>query len=258
MNIQVKSAGRVLDVLELFSQELEPLGVSEVSRRLALPKSSAHGLLTTLAMRGYLLNDGGEYRLAPEVQGPWTVDSLARLTTIARPVMQRIAAATGESAFLGVMTPDLRVRYVAKVVSRNEVRYDASLDHLRLAHCTSIGLAILGSGEVATIDRYLREVSLVAATPRSITDHETLRRVLVRARKDGFAEIRDGNVEGASGVSAPIFQNGAVKAALNLGAPSSRFAAARLAMRKAVIEGAAEVTRGLAQGTTPSPAARAA
>ena len=258
MNIEVKSAGRVLDVLELFSQELEPLGVSEVSRRLALPKSSAHGLLTTLAARGYLLNEGRGYRLAPDVEGPWTAGSLARLTTIARPVMRDIALATGESAFLGVMTPELRVRYVAKVVSRNEVRYDASLDHLRLAHCTSIGLAILGSGEVTTIDRYLREVPLTAATPHSITDREALRRVLARARKDGFAEMRDGNVEGASGVSAPIFQNGAVKAALNLGAPSSRFAVARLAMRKAVVDGAAEVTRCLAQGTASRPAARAA
>ena len=184
MNTEVKSAGRVLDVLELFSQELESLGVSEVSRRLALPKSSAHGLLTTLAARGYLVNEGREYRLASDVLGPWNTGSLARLTTIARPVMQRISAATGESAFLGVMTPDLRVRYIAKVVSRNEVRYDASLDHLRLAHCTSIGLAILGSGETTTIDRYLREVPLAAATPRSITDHEALRRVLVRARRD--------------------------------------------------------------------------
>jgi len=258
MNNQVKSAGRVLDVLELFAEELAPIGVSEVSRRLLLPKSSAHGLLATLAARGYLVAEGREYRLAQDVEGVWAARSLARLTTIARPVMERIALSSGESAFLGVMTADLRVRYVAKVVSRNEVRYDASLDHLRQAHCTSIGLAILAHAEPTTIGRYLDDVPLVAATPRSMTDPVVLRRALARARKDGFAEVRDGNVEGASGVSAPIFYNGVAKAALNLGSPSARFNTARMSMRTAVVEGAAEVTRMLARGRQPVVPARAA
>lgn len=257
MNNEVKSAGRVLDVLELFAQELAPLGVSEVSRRLTLPKSSAHGLLTTLAARGYLVIEGREYRLSPHVEGLWPVRSLARLTTIAKPVMEQISLSTGESAFLGVMTPDLQVRYIAKVASRNEVRYDASLEHLRAAHCSSIGLAILANSDLAAIERYVREVPLTAATPHSITDPTVLRRVLLRARKEGFAEIRDGNVEGASGVSAPIFQEGVPKAALNLGSPSSRFNGARTAMRSAVIAGAADVTRLLARGMLPIAASAA-
>jgi DNA-binding IclR family transcriptional regulator len=61
----------------------------------------------------------------------------------------------------------------------------------------------------------LSGVPRVAATPHSITDSVVLRR-LARARKDGFAEIRDGNIEGASGVSAPVFREGVAKAALDL------------------------------------------
>src|SRR5512140_3420999 len=119
MNGEVKSAGRVLDVLELFAEQLAPLGASDVSRRLGLPKSSVHGLLTTLARRGYLALEGRAYRLAPDLEGAWQARSLARLVTTALPIMERSSVATGESAFLGVMTPDLRVRYLAKVVSRN-------------------------------------------------------------------------------------------------------------------------------------------
>jgi len=91
-----------------------------------------------------------------------------------------------------------------------------------------------------------------------MTDPVVLRRALARARKDGFAEVRDGNVEGASGVSAPIFYNGVAKAALNLGSPSARFNTARMSMRTAVVEGAAEVTRMLARGRQPVVPARAA
>ena len=42
--------------------------------------------------------------------------------------MERLVADTGESAFLGVATPSFEIRYVAKVVSANPLRYDVELD----------------------------------------------------------------------------------------------------------------------------------
>lgn len=45
MNDSVKSATRVLDLLELFSVETGPLGVSEVAKKMSIPKSSARALL---------------------------------------------------------------------------------------------------------------------------------------------------------------------------------------------------------------------
>ena len=57
--------------------------------------------------------------------------------------MERAAEATGESAFLGVLTRDWHVHYVSKAVSRNEVRYDADLEYLRPAYCASLGLTII-------------------------------------------------------------------------------------------------------------------
>lgn len=50
----VKSAARVLDILELFREAEGDLGLTEVARKLSLPKSSAHGLVNTLVARGYL------------------------------------------------------------------------------------------------------------------------------------------------------------------------------------------------------------
>ena len=57
MNELVKSSVRTLELLELFAAVQEPLGVSDVARRLEMPKSSTQALLTTLVARGYLSKD---------------------------------------------------------------------------------------------------------------------------------------------------------------------------------------------------------
>lgn len=52
-----------------------------------------------------------------------------------------------------------------------------------------------------------------------MTDPAALRQVLAAATRNGIAEVQDANVEGASGVSAPIFgPNGEAVAAPKLGA----------------------------------------
>lgn len=224
VNETVKSATRVLDLLELFTTVREPMGVSDVAKRLDLPKSSAQALLLTLVARGYLVREGDGYVLPAELRGGWVGGHSSRLLALASPVMKRMAEESGESAFVGVMTGAGRVRYVAKEISPKEVRYDASLVHLRPAYCTSIGLVILAHTPDAQVDRWLKPEHLVAVTPRTETNPEKIKQMLRKARTDGYVEVRDANVEGASGVSAPIFDSrGEVVAGLNLGAPSSRY-----------------------------------
>jgi IclR family transcriptional regulator, pca regulon regulatory protein len=224
MNASVKSAVRVLDLLEFFSIASEPIGVSEVAKRLELPKSSAQALLLTLTSRGYLSRGEAGYVLPAELKVGWVGGIRTRLLGIARPVMQQMAERSGESAFIGMMTSGGRVQFLAKAVSPKEVRYDASLDHLRPAHSTSIGLVMLAHMPDKEAERWLRPSLLVAVTPHTVTDPQKIRQILRAGRKAGYVEVRDANVEGASGVSAPIFgPGGGVIAGLNLGAPSSRY-----------------------------------
>ncbi|MBI2529389.1 MAG: helix-turn-helix domain-containing protein [Candidatus Rokubacteria bacterium] len=50
---------RVLDLLEVLAASPEALSLSDLARRLAIPKSSASALLATLARRGYVTRNGG-------------------------------------------------------------------------------------------------------------------------------------------------------------------------------------------------------
>jgi DNA-binding IclR family transcriptional regulator len=244
----VKSALRVLDLLELLAAYGRPIGVSEAARRLAAPKSSTQALLTTLLARGYVDRTGTDYTLAPALRGGWAGGPYATLRRVARPVMETLVTRTGESSFLGVLTADGQVQYVDKVTSPQPVRYDADLEPARPAHGTSLGLVMLAFRDEADRERILAG-SLPALTPHTIVDRAALREVLETARRDGHAEVVDGHVLGASGVSAPVFDaRGRVLAALNLGAPTDRFLRARGNMRDQVLWGAAEITRLLRAG----------
>src|SRR5262249_3309091 len=59
----VKSAARVLDILELLFRSEEPMALKDIVAILALPKSSAHALMKTLQSRGYVERDADRYVL---------------------------------------------------------------------------------------------------------------------------------------------------------------------------------------------------
>jgi IclR family acetate operon transcriptional repressor len=222
----VKSALRVLEVLEHLAAAPEPVGVSEISRELAIPKSSAFMLLSTLESRGYVEGDPQRRfslnRIFTEGR-PWVGGSYAALMRAARPAMQALAHSTGESSFLGVARDAQTAEYIAKVVSGHEVRCDAELHEPRPLHSTSVGMVLLAFQDEELTGRFLAS-RLERVTPKTLYEPRQLRRELAAIRERGFAIARDTNSAGASGIAAPVFTGkGRVIAALNLAAPTSRF-----------------------------------
>jgi IclR family pca regulon transcriptional regulator len=244
--VSVKSAARILDVLELMAGLPHGIRVNELARRLSMPKSSASSLVATLHGRGYLDAADDGYRLAePYRRTGWVGGMTAALVRAGRPVMERLVADTGESAFLGVPTHGFEVRYVAKIVSDHPLRYDGDLTALRPAFCTSIGQAILSQLPPKAIDRYFETHALETVTPRTITDVAAIRRTLEQARARGYVTIADSHVMGASGVAAPVFSGDRVVAGLAVIAPNARFDAARKAIVPAVVEAARALSEAL-------------
>jgi DNA-binding IclR family transcriptional regulator len=216
-----------------------------VAGRLSIPKSSAVGLLGTLVTRGYVVRQGLLYELAPRfVQGGWVGGQVSQLIRVSHSIMAAAVEETGESAFLGIMTPDWRIQYIDKVVSPKEVRYDGSLAHYRPAYCTSIGHCFLAEQSEAALSRYLRSTPLVRVAKGTLTSPTALRAALAKVRKQGFAESIDGHVDGASGVAAPIRgPNKQVIAGVTIAAPSSRFASAYDKLVAACMGASGEITR---------------
>ncbi|MFO1087839.1 MAG: helix-turn-helix domain-containing protein [Reyranellaceae bacterium] len=82
----VKSADRVLQILELFDDARAPMSVGEIAGRMGFPQSSTTELLQTLCERGYLSLDGATRKYAPtllvSMLGCWRMASNERGTDL--------------------------------------------------------------------------------------------------------------------------------------------------------------------------------
>jgi DNA-binding IclR family transcriptional regulator len=259
--VAVKSATRVLDLLEMLAAVPEQVGVSEIARRLGIPKSSTHMLLSTLETRGYVVGSPDRrFHLNPIFgggRGSWVGGANVMLVRLAQPIMESLAGKTGESSFLGVARTDSSVEYIAKVVSDHEVRCDAELGQPRPLHSPSVGLVILAFQDPEKTEKYLQRGKLERVTPRTLVDPRQLRREIDLVRGRGYSVVCDTHSAGASGIAAPVFDgDGTVVAALNISAPTSRFDAMLRKATPALLRGADAIGRTLAAPDAKTSTAR--
>jgi len=160
MNDNVKSAARVLDILELLARSDEPMALKDLVSVLALPKSSAHALLRTLQSRGYVERDAADrYALneALRQSAGWIGGLQAHLAAVARPVMEQLRDELEESVFLGVREARGDVKVIAKAVSRAAIRYDSDDPGARTAYCTGMGRVLLAFWDKKSTAAYLMQ-----------------------------------------------------------------------------------------------------
>lgn len=226
MNFEVKSAGRILDLLEYLSVLREPASLSQIIRDLKLPKSSAHGLIQTLAARGHVVQDAaGHYMLVEASRHGFPFRRHEEpLVVTAMPFMERLRDESGETVLLGTMNAHCDLRRLAKCVSHHPVRYDVNMDAAITAHCTATGRVLLAHAPAEALEDYLSRVRFLSYTRYTITDVKQIREVLAKVRRDGYAINDQEFVTGSTGIAAPLFgAEGNVIAALNLGTLTSRY-----------------------------------
>jgi DNA-binding IclR family transcriptional regulator len=199
---EVRSAGRVLDLLEYLQAGSAPQSLSAIAHALLLPKSSTLQLLRTLVGHGYAIRDEDGHYVA--VEAPARAEHRRLLLDAAIPVMAEFCGSLRETLILGVMTHGGMVRALAKEVSPQELRYDADLSALRPSYCTAMGRVLLAALPLAQRRRALNVQPLRAFTPHTLTDPEALEAVLQHVRQLGYATIEEQYAEGCSGAAAPI------------------------------------------------------
>ncbi|MCC6468325.1 MAG: IclR family transcriptional regulator [Alphaproteobacteria bacterium] len=249
MNTEVKSAARVLELLELLARCPAPIALKDVVATLGIPKSSAHGLLQTLVARGYAERDGTDRYAFHESlrQSPgWVGGSEAQLLALAQPIMDQLRDELGETVFLGVRGARGDVKALGKAASRAPIRYDADLVGLRPAYCTAMGRVLLAWWDPASTEAYLTRTKLRAYTANTVTDRQKLHGLLAQVRLDGYAVLDQEYVLGGTATAAPVLhRDGTVAAALNVGTVSSRYPQAKRQIIAAVIRAAGRISQRL-------------
>jgi DNA-binding IclR family transcriptional regulator len=208
MSEVVRSAARVLDLLEFFAGLEGAANLATVTATFGLPKSSAFGLLKTLCARGYLVRDDrGMYELNTyfrEHGFGWGGDHIARVIALVDPVMSALGEELGETVTFGTLTNDGHIKVLKQTLTSQPVRYEGLANSLLPVHCTAMGRAILAVLPQDTADRLLRQHEIVAVTPVTVTDPKRIEQIVAQARIDGYCIVADESDLGGTGVATCI------------------------------------------------------
>jgi DNA-binding IclR family transcriptional regulator len=245
----VAAVERAIAVLNALANGSEELGTNEVARRTGLNPSTVSRLLATLAGAGLVEHDRGtgRYRLGVRlVQLGNAVLARLDLRALARPQLEALVEATGETATLSVPADPDAVT-VDFVLSPASVQSVAQIGRPSVAHATATGKVMLAFGEHG-----LPGVPLPAYTSVTITDPRALEAEVARVRQQGWGAAVRERENDLSAVAAPVRgSHGKLAAVLGVQGPAERFD--RAAMEAAVeplLERAAAVSHALGWSPT--------
>lgn len=249
-NVRLPSAERTLDMVQLIAASNRGLTLSEISRALGIPKSSAHYLVQTLLKRGFLYRniDGRTYSIGlrlPEFLN--LSDPVRDLRNVLRKDLLAIARNIGLTAVATVLKGPEAV-IVERVNSPNQEsagNWGNWIGRHIDVHCTAHGKIHLAYLAESELNGLLRERSLARFTPKTIWSIEDLRMHLARVRAEGFAVNDEEHIIGVRGVAAPIFSHvGSVIAAIGVTGSVKEMPRGQIpAMAKHLVSAAREVSR---------------
>ena len=236
---------RAVALVAAFAGGAESLGLGELAAHTGLRPSTAHRIVRALVRGGFLEQDAGTERY--QRGRTMAVVGQAALQTYglvaAQPVLDRLAAASGESAGLAVRD-GADVVVVLRAPSHQPLRFDQPLGTRLAAHASAMGKACLAftGRDVAAVVIALGPLD--AFTPATVTDAVELVDELAVAKATGYAVNRQERFDGVCGVAAPVLdRTGRAKGAVGVRGPAIRFDDERVAaLGTLVAEAAAEVS----------------
>ena len=166
----INSVRKAIRILEIFSANEPRLTLGEISRRLKMPKSTAHNFLATLIADGYVEQlDDEQYALGTAALVlTQSIRVNVEVRDPAAPFLRQLADATDESVYLTVRDGDYALYIYAiesprRLLARTAVGYHAHL------HATSVGKAMLAWLDEDEVEAIAARTGLPAYTPGTLT-----------------------------------------------------------------------------------------
>ncbi len=247
----VKSIERAFLIVDALAEEPREHSLTELAGTLGWPKSTVHGVLSTLVQYRYVeqSEETGRYRLGIRFfELGVKVGKMWDIRSIAMPYMQKLNAELGEMVQLGTEDHG-EILYLEKLDSVHLIRIVSEIGGRLPIHCTGLGKAMLAYMPDIRRKRIIREKGLTSYTPNTITNAAALERELEAIRERGYA-IDDGEIMlGLRCVAAPIFDDrGHVKYALSISGMQGNMEGERLEkITKRIVTSAAAISKALKQ-----------
>jgi DNA-binding IclR family transcriptional regulator len=199
----IQSIERAAAILRLLSGS-RGLSLVEIARALELPKGTAHGLLRTLKLVGFVEQEAESslYRLGATLLhiGTSYLDG-NELRSQALNWSDTLASRSGESVRIGTLHEG-RVLVVHHVFRPDDTAQVMDVGTLLMAHACALGKVLLAF-DSAVAERLLR-MPLPRATDTTLVRPHLLRRELAQVVARDWAADCGETVEGQASVAAPI------------------------------------------------------
>lgn len=241
----VKSLSRALSILNALAESYEGLTLAGLAKRLSLPPSTAHRLLTTLQRQRFVRFDSASMSWRIGVQA-FTVGSAfaqsSDVVALAKPYMRRLMEQTGETINLYVLSGEGAV-CMAQVQSPQMIRAISRPGGALGMHRSAAGKAMLAHMPNEQIADIVMKHGLPRATQHTIVSVKKLEADLARTRERGFAIDNEEFVLGLRCVAAPILDaRGLAQAALSVAGPKARMSDERVSELGELVAAAAHAT----------------
>jgi DNA-binding IclR family transcriptional regulator len=203
----VPSIERALSILECFAQSTRGFSISEISRRLGIPKSSTHLILATLERRGFIQKHTQNGRYCFGLQ----LISLSRsalenldLREEARPFLRALMQESGLTVHMAVLERNEAV-IIEKVEAPGLVRLASWIGRRLDVNCTAVGKTLISFLPKDELDNLVRTTSFARHNSRTIVSASALKRELTSVRQLGYSLDDEEDEPGLRCIGAPIF-----------------------------------------------------
>ena len=221
----VPSIERALSVFQCLGHSKRGFSISEIGRRLKIPKSSAHLILTTLERRGFLQKNTqtGRYHFGLQLV------SLSRsaienldLREEAKPFLRSLVQESGLTVHMAVLERDEAV-IIEKVEAPGLVRLASWIGRRLDINCTGVGKALMAFLPPDELEYLLKTKEFARHNSRTIISKNALRRELTLVRQSGYALDDEEDEPGVRCIGAPVFDaNGIAVAAISVAGTTSQ------------------------------------
>lgn len=207
-NVKTKSVPAIekgMIILEELATSRTGLSLSELTRKLALPKSSTFGLLLTLERLGYLDRNEktGRYMFGMKI---FTLANMAmnglNLRKVAFPHMRDLMRQTNLTVHMSIQEQN-EVVIIEKVESPYTPKVETWVGKRMGIHCTAAGKALMSDWQEDDINRLINH-GLPRYNENTIVSPKKLREELLSVRQQGYSLDVEEETIGSRCIGAPI------------------------------------------------------
>lgn len=218
----IQSLTRAVEILQCFN-EAEELGVTEISKKIGLHKSTTFNIISTLELVKFLEKneDSNKYRLGIELfrLGTRVNPDLRR---VALPYLEDLVSQYKETVNL-VIRDTTHVVYMEKIESPHSMRISTRMGSRVPINATAGGKAILSGLPRNELEELVAKLPFKRFTTNTICDKERLLSAVEKIKSLGYAEEVEELEMELTCVAAPIYNHaGHSFAAISVSGPTSR------------------------------------